>query len=45
MVAKGLVVIEPDWNAFRDHAVAHIMKVYGSDPKWEDTLNQVLAIK
>jgi tripartite ATP-independent transporter DctP family solute receptor len=45
MVAKGLVVIEPDWNAFRDHAVAHIMKVYGSDPKWEDTLNKVLAIE
>jgi tripartite ATP-independent transporter DctP family solute receptor len=45
MTAKGLQVVEPDREAFRRHAVAHITKVYGSDPKWTEVLNEVQAIK
>jgi tripartite ATP-independent transporter DctP family solute receptor len=45
MQAKGLTVMNPDREAFRKNAVAHINKVYGTDPKWADVLNQVLAVK
>jgi len=45
MVKGGLQVIEPDVQAFRTHAVAHITKVYGSDPKWAEVLKAVQAIK
>ena len=45
MKAKGLQVVEPDREAFRKHALAHINKVYGSDPKWANMLEQVSAIK
>ena len=45
MVKGGLQVIEPDVEAFRTHAVAHITKVYGSDPKWAEVLKAVQAIK
>lgn len=45
MVAKGLQVVQPDREAFRRHAVDHINKVYGTDPKWADFLKQVLAIR
>ena len=43
MKAKGIKVIEPDLDAFKEHANAYIMDIYAD--KWGAMIEQIQAVE